>query len=75
MQTQCVHVDSQEAESMNEPKRTNKDVLLAAFPNASMDDNGIPDACPNRLDAHYNCDKFENCLRCRHTHWLAEVEE
>ena len=62
-------------ESMNEPKRTNKDVLLAAFPNARMGDNGIPYACPNRLDAHYNCDKFENCLRCRHTHWLAEVEK
>lgn len=62
-------------ESMNEPKRTNKDVLLAAFPNALMDNNGIPHACPIRLDAHYNCDKFENCLRCRHTHWLAEIEE
>ena len=22
-----------------------------------------------------NCDKFENCLRCRHTHWIAGVEE
>ena len=75
MQTQCVHVDSEEVESMNEPKRTNKDVLLASFPDALMDNNGIPYACPNRLDAHYNCDKFENCLRCRHTHWLAEVEE
>ena len=75
MQTKCVHVDSAEVESMNEPKRTNKDVLLAAFPNARMDDNGIPDECPIRLDAHYDCDKFENCLRCRHTHWLAEVEE
>lgn len=75
MQTQCVHVESEEVESMNEPKRTNKDMLLAAFPNARMDDNGIPYACPNRLDAHYNCDKFENCLRCRHTHWLAEAEE
>ena len=62
-------------ESMNEQKRTNKDALLAAFPNARMDNDGIPYACPNRLDAHYNCDKFENCLRCRHTHWLAEVEE
>ena len=58
-----------------EQKRTNKDVLLAAFPNARMDYNGIPYSCPNRLDAHYNCDKFENCLRCRHTHWFAEVEE
>lgn len=75
MQTKCVHVDSEEVESMNEPKRKNKDVLLAAFPNTLMDNDGIPYACPNRLDAHYNCDKFENCLRCRHTHWLAEVEE
>ena len=75
MKTKCVHVDSEENESMNEPKRTNKDVLLASFPNTLMDDNGIPYACPNRLDAHYNCDKFENCLRCRNTHWLAEVEE
>ena len=62
-------------ESMNEQKRTNKDALLAAFPNSRMDYNGIPYACPNRLDAHYNCDKFENCLRCRHTRWLAESEE
>lgn len=75
MQTKCVHVDSEEVESMNEPKRTNKDVLLAAFPNAHMDNDGVPYACSNRLDTHYNCDKFENCLRCRHTHWLAEVEE
>ena len=75
MQTKCVHVDSEEVESMNEPKRTNKDVLLAAFPNAFIGNDGIPYACPYRLDTHYNCDKFENCLRCRHTHWLAEVEE
>ena len=75
MQKKCVHVDSEEVEPMNEPKRTNKDVLLAAFPNAHMDDNGIPYACPNWLVAHYNCDKLEGCLRCRHTYWLAEVEE
>ena len=75
MQTKCVHVDSEEVESMNEPKRTNKDVLLAAFPDARMDNDGIPDCCPLMLYAHYNCDKFENCLHCRHTHWLAEVEE
>lgn len=75
MQIKCVHVDSEEVEPMNEPKRTNKDVFLAVFPNARMDNDGIPYACPNRLDAHYNCDKFENCLCCRHTYWLAEVEE
>ena len=68
-------LEKYQVESMNEPKRTNKDVLLAAFPDARMGDNGIPYACPNRLDAHYNCDKFENCLRCRRAHWLSEVEE
>ena len=75
MQTKCVHVYSEEVESMNEPKRTNKDVLLAAFPDARLGDDGIPYACPNHLNAHYNCDKFESCLHCRHTHWLAESEE
>lgn len=37
-----------------------KDVLLAVLPNTHMNDNGIPYACLDRLDAHYNCDKFEN---------------
>ena len=69
------HTMTEEPSQTHEQKRTNKDALLAAFPNALMDNDGIPYACPNRLDAHYNCDKFENCLRCRHTHWLAEVEK
>ena len=69
------HTPAEEPSQTQDKKRTNKDVLLAAFPNARMDDNGIPYACPNHLVAHYNCDKFDNCLRCRNTHWLAEVEE
>ena len=69
------HTQTKEASQTPEPKRTNKDVLLAAFPDTSMDNDGIPNVCPNLLDTHYNCDKFENCLRCRHTHWLAESEE
>ena len=71
----CPYCGSKMDESVDEPKRTNKDVLLAAFPDTSVDNDGIPNVCPNLLDAHYNCDKFENCLRCRHTHWLAEVEK
>ena len=67
------HTPAMEQSQTPEPKRTNKDVLLAAFPDTFMDNNGIPYACPYRLDAHYNCDKFENCLRCRNTHWLSEV--
>ena len=69
------HTPAMEPSQTPEPKRTNKDVLLAAFPNAFIGNDGIPYACPYRLDTHYNCDKFENCLRCRHTHWLAEVEK
>lgn len=58
-----------------EPKRTNKDVLLAAFPDACISTDGIPDACPLSLDKHYDCGKFANCLRCKRAHWLAKVEE
>ena len=76
MQTKCVHVDSEEVESMNEPKRTNKDALLAAFPNAHMDDNGAPDICPRALDKNYNnCSDFADCSVCKCAYWLAEVEE
>ena len=69
------HTTTEEPSQTQEQKRTNKDVLLAAFPNARVDKNGIPDMCPLMLDSQYDCDKFENCLRCRHTHWLAEVEK
>lgn len=57
------------------PKRTHKDVLLAAFPDACISTDGIPDACPLSLDKHYDCNKFPNCLRCKRAHWLAKVEE
>lgn len=56
-----------------EPKRTNKDVLLAAFPDACVSPDGIPDACPLSLDKHYDCNKFPNCLRCKRAHWTAEM--
>lgn len=58
-----------------EQKRTNKDVLLAAFPNTRMNDNGIPDVCPHALDTQFDCNKFPSCSLCKRTHWLAEVEE
>lgn len=57
------------------PKRTKKDVLLAAFPNVRMEDSGIPTVCPLSLDKHYNCSKFKNCEECGCAYWLAEVEE
>ncbi len=68
------HTLTMEPSQTQEPKQTRKDMLLAAFPNARMDDNGIPDACPLTLDTQYDCNKFSNCLLCKRTHWLAEVE-
>lgn len=64
------HATTTEKSQTSKPKRTNKDVLLAAFPNARMDYNGIPYACPGRINEHYNCDKFDDCLVCRCEHWF-----
>ena len=62
-------------ESINEPKQTNKDVLLKVFPDARMNNNGIPNVCPLTLDKHYDCDKFTDCEDCRCVYWNTEVEE
>lgn len=69
------HTPTMEPSQTPEPKRTNKDVLLTAFPDACISPDGIPDACPLSLDKHYDCNKFPNCLRCKRAHWLAESEE
>ena len=76
MQTQCVHVDSEEVESMNEPKRTNKDVLLATFPRMVMD-GGVPVLCPRTMDRDINIQYCagRSCYQCRCEYWLAEVEK
>lgn len=58
-----------------EPKRTNKDMLLAAFPDAYVYPGGVPLACPLSLDKHYDCGKFKNCEDCRTTYWPAEAKK
>ena len=76
MQTKRVHVDSEEVESMNEPKRTNKDVLLASFPRMVMD-GGVPVLCPRTMDRdiHIQYCAGRSCYQCRCEYWLSEVEE
>lgn len=69
------HTPTAEPSQTPEPKRTNKDVLLEAFPDAYASPDGIPMACPLSLDKHYDCGNFRNCKDCRTTHWLAESEE
>lgn len=70
------HTPTMEPSQTPEPKRTNKDVLLAAFPNAYiLYPGGIPMACPLSLDKHYDCSKFKNCGECGRAHWSAGVEK
>lgn len=70
------HTPTMEPSQTPEPKRTNKDVLVAVFPDAYiLYPDGIPMACPLSLDKHYDCSKFKNCGECGRTHWLAEAEE
>lgn len=69
------HTLTMESGQTPEQKRTNRDVLLAAFPNARMDNNGIPNVCPLALDTQYDCNAFASCSLCKRTHWSAEVEE
>ena len=59
-----------------EPKRTNKDVLLAAFPRMVMDGD-VPVSCPRIMDRdiHIQHCAGRSCDECRHEYWLAEAEE
>lgn len=63
-------------ESMNEPKRTNKDVLLAAFPRMVLYGD-VPALCPRIMDRdiHIQHCAGRSCDQCRHEYWLSEVEE
>lgn len=56
-------------------KRTRKDVLLAAFPQASRDCEGIPKSCPKIADYRFVCEFGVGCNDCRRNFWLAEVEK
>lgn len=59
-----------------EPKLTNKDVLLAAFPRMVMDGD-VPASCPRIMDRdiHIQHCAGRSCDECRHEYWLAEADE
>ena len=70
------HATTTEQSQTPKPKRANKDVLLAAFPNARMDSNGVPRVCPRELYEHYHCSNWMwGCSVCKCAYWLAEVEK
>lgn len=57
------------------PKRTNKDVLLAAFKHVSVDSDGIPTTCPTDICHDDSYCNSKSCKDCRREYWLAESEE
>lgn len=63
------HTPTKEPSQTPEPKRTNKDVLLAVLPNVDTS------ACPKVLDMNYKCDKRKLCAVCKHEFWNEEVRE
>ena len=61
------HTPTMEPSQTQEPKRTNKDVLLAVLPNVDTQ------ACPKVLDMNYKCDKRKLCAVCKHEFWNADA--
>ena len=61
------HTPTMEPSQTQEPKRTNKDVLLAVSPNVDTS------ACPKVLDMNYKCDKRKLCAVCKHEFWNADA--
>ena len=70
------HTPTMEPSQTQEPKRTNKDVLLATFPRMVMD-GGVPVLCPRTMDRdiHIQHCAVRSCDQCRHEYWLSEVEK
>ena len=70
------HTPTKEASQTPEQKRTNKDVLLAAFPRMVMDGD-VPVLCPRTMDRdiHIQHCAVRSCDQCRHEYWLSEVEK
>lgn len=70
------HATTTEQSQTSKPKRTNKDVLLAAFPRMVMDGD-VPVLCPRTMerDIHIQHCAVRSCDQCRHEYWLSEVEK
>lgn len=58
------------------PVETRRDRLLKTFPNAKIDNCGIPIFCPRWVDKDFKCNRERlSCDACEKEYWLAEVEE
>lgn len=58
------------------PVKTRQDRLLKTFPNAKIDNCGIPILCPRWIDKDFKCNRQRLCCtECEKEYWLAGVEE
>lgn len=58
------------------PVKTRQSKFLKMFPNASKDENGIINLCPNCIDTNIECfHSTKKCAECCKEYWLAEVEK
>lgn len=74
--TPAMEPSQTEPSQTQETKRTNKDVLFAAFPRMVMDGD-VPASCPRIMDRdiHIQHCAGRSCEACRHEYWLAGAEE
>lgn len=59
------------------PTKTRQDKFLEMFPNAFVN-NGFIDICPRLLGNSYYKEQScagKDCMKCKKSYWLAEVEE
>lgn len=57
------------------PVETRRDRLLKTFPNAKIDNCGIPIFCPRWVDKDFKCNRERlSCDACEKEYWLAEVK-
>ena len=58
------------------PVETRRDRLLKTFPNAKIDNCGIPIFCPRWVDKDFKCNRERlSCDACEKEYWLAEIGE
>lgn len=62
--------------SVEHLEKTRQSEFLKAFPNALVDENGVPIMMPCHVDcsAGKRCNSYTNCDACKKEYWAAEVE-
>lgn len=86
----CITWDEEEPEkavaivekwAREHPRKTRQNALLKAFPDASLDENGIVRVCPASVSNERRDEKSGgcgnanlDCYKCRYDFWMQEVD-